>query len=146
VLGLVGARPVEQRKGADQGIDGRLYFHDEGKGGKTKQIILSVKAGHLTPGYVRDLRGVVEREQAQIGVLISLHEPTQPMRKEAAGAGFYTSPWGKHPRLQLLTVRELLDGKPIDYPRQVNVTFKTAPKAKGEAPTTLTLPLEEEGA
>jgi DNA modification methylase len=75
-LGLVGARPVEQKKGADQGIDGRIYFHDEGKSGKTKQIIISVKAGHLTPGYVRDLRGVVERERAQIGVLISLREPT----------------------------------------------------------------------
>ena len=85
-LGLVGARPVEQKKGADQGIDGRIYFHDEGKNGKTKQIILSVKAGHLTPSYVRDLRGVVEREKAQIGVLISLHEPTQPMRTEAAKA------------------------------------------------------------
>jgi adenine specific DNA methylase Mod len=87
-LGLVGARPVEQKKGADQGIDGRMYFHDEGKSGKTKQVILSVKAGHLTPGFVRDLRGVVEREQAQIGVLISLHEPTQPMRTEATKAGF----------------------------------------------------------
>jgi site-specific DNA-methyltransferase (adenine-specific) len=144
-LGLVGARPVEQKKGADQGIDGRLYFHDEGKSGKTKQIIFSVKAGHLTPGYVRDLRGVVEREQAQIGALLSLHAPTPSMRAEAAKAGFYTSPWGTHPRLQLLTVQELLEGKAIDYPRLVNVTFKPAPKAKGEAPQTLTLPLEGEG-
>ena len=31
-LGLVGARPVEQKKGADKGIDGRIYFHDEGAG------------------------------------------------------------------------------------------------------------------
>jgi len=45
-LGLVGARPVEQKKGADKGIDGRLYFHDEeDKRGKTKQVVLSVKAG-----------------------------------------------------------------------------------------------------
>ncbi|HRT32390.1 MAG TPA: site-specific DNA-methyltransferase, partial [Anaerolineae bacterium] len=51
-LGLVGARPVEHKKGADRGIDGRLFFHDEGKGGKTKQIILSVKAGHLTAPHV----------------------------------------------------------------------------------------------
>jgi hypothetical protein len=54
-LGLVGARPVEQKKGADKGIDGRIYFHDEGSGGKTKQLILSVKAGHTSVPHVRDL-------------------------------------------------------------------------------------------
>jgi hypothetical protein len=75
---------------------------------------------------------VVEREGAQIGVLITLQEATQPMRSEAAGAGFYASPWGNHPRLQILTVAELLEGKGIDCPpqEQVNVTFKKAPKAK----------------
>lgn len=130
-LGLVGARPTEQKKGADEGIDGRLYFHDEPGKGKTKQIILSVKAGKTGPAHVRDLRGVIEREGAAIGVLISLQEPTQPMRREAAAAGFYESPWGKHPRLQILTVGELLEGKGIDYPpsKQVNVTFRRAPRA-----------------
>jgi SAM-dependent methyltransferase len=136
-LGLVGARPVEQKKGADKGIDGRLYFHDEGQGGKTKQIIFSVKAGGTSSTHVRDLRGVVEREQSEIGVLICMEEPTKPMRSEAAGAGFYTSQgWGKkHPRLQILTVAELLEGKTVDYPpsRQVNVTYKKAPKAKTKA-------------
>jgi hypothetical protein len=38
------------------------------------------------------------------------------MRKEAASAGFYETPWGKHPRLQILTVGELLSGKRIDMP------------------------------
>src|SRR5439155_19165077 len=57
-LSLVHARPVEQKKGADKGIDGRLYFHDEGSGGQTKQIIFSVKAGHVTANQLRDLRGV----------------------------------------------------------------------------------------
>lgn len=130
-LGLVGARPVEKKKGADQGIDGRLYFFDEAGSGKTKQVILSVKAGKVQVPHVRDLLGVLGREGAEIGVLISLHEPTGPMRKEAATAGFYTSPWGgKHPRLQLLTVAELLDGRQIDMPplHQVNRTFKKATK------------------
>jgi DNA modification methylase len=131
-LGLVGARPVEQKKGADRGIDGRLYFHDEGKGGKTKQIVLSVKAGQPTVSHVRDLRGVLEREEAEIGVLLTMEEPTRPMRAEAAAAGFYESPWGKHPRLQILTVAELLSGRGIDYPpaRQVNVTYRKAPRAR----------------
>ena len=146
-LGLVGARPVEQKKGADKGIDGRLYFHDEAKG-KTKQVILSVKAGHTTSAHVDQLRGVVEKENAEIGVLIMMQEPTAPMRKDAATAGFYTSPgWNtKHPRIQLLTVKELLEGKGIDYPyRAGNVTFKRAPKAgKGSGEGGAELPLGPE--
>jgi len=137
-LGLVGARPVEQKKGADKGIDGRLYFHDESDNSKTKtkQIILSVKAGHITVAHVRDLRGVVDRENAQIGVLISVEKPTKPMRTEAASAGFYKSPWQKepYPKLQILTIKELLSGKRIDCPPlgQVNVTFKKSQIAKGK--------------
>lgn len=141
-LGLVGARPVEQKKGADRGIDGCLYFHDDQKGGRTKQIILSVKAGQVHVSHLRDLRGVIEREKAAIGVLLCLEKPTKPMRTEAAGAGFYESPWGKHLRLQILTVAELLDGKGVDKPpsAQVDTTFKKAPKAKGKKPETVPMP------
>jgi site-specific DNA-methyltransferase (adenine-specific) len=135
-LGLVGARPAEQKKGADKGIDGRLYFHDETEGGKTKQIILSVKGGGTGAKDVRDLRGVIEREKAEIGVLLTLGKPTKDMAKEAASAGLYHSQgWGKkYPRLQILTIEQLLDGKRIEYPpsKQTNVTFKKAPKAKGK--------------
>ncbi|HYT76293.1 MAG TPA: restriction endonuclease [Vicinamibacterales bacterium] len=132
-LGLVGARPVEEKKGADKGIDGRIYFHVGDK--KTRQIILSVKAGHVNVSHVRDLRGVLDREKAEIGVLLSLEEPTGPMRKEAATAGFYTSPWGKHARLQLMTIDYLLTGKTLDRPPiQTNTTFKKAPKAATKGP------------
>ena len=54
------------------------------------------------------------------------------MRTEVASADFYKSPWGtKHPRMQLLTIKDLLAGKRVDYPAasQTNVTFKKAPKA-----------------
>lgn len=141
-LGLVGARPAEQKKGADKGIDGHLYFHDDGTA--TKQIILSVKAGHTSSPHVRDLRGVVEREDAAIGVLICMQEPTSHMRTEAAAAGFYDSPWGSHPRIQILTVSDLLDGKRIDYPavEGTNRTFKRAPKAKAETVEHPELPLD----
>ena len=138
-LGLVGALPSEQKKGADKSIDGRLYFHDEGLGGKTKQIVFSVKAGRTGAAHVRDLVGVLDREKAAIGVLISMQAPTREMRKEAAAMGFYTSPWGtSHPRVQLLTIEDLLAGKRINYPpTQANVTLKRAPKADkpgGEQP------------
>lgn len=135
-LGLVGARPAEQKKGADKGIDGRLYFHDE-PGGKTKQIILSVKGGDLKATDVRDLRGVIAREHAEIGVLITLQEPTKAMRAEAASAGFYKQPTvdqgaRQYPHLQIITVGELLAGRRIQYPSigYLNVTFKQAPRAR----------------
>lgn len=133
-LGLLGARPVDEKKGADKGIDGRIYFQDE-KGG-AKEIILSVKAGRPQVSHLRDLRGVLDREGAELGVLISMEEPTKPMRAEAADAGFYSSPgWQtKHARLQLLTVSEILGGKGIDYPHQTASTFKRAPRHEPDRP------------
>jgi len=140
-LGLVGARPTTKKKGADKGVDGRLYFHDEKKG-KTKQIVISVKSGHVSVAYVRDLRGVIEREEAQIGVLITLQEPTRPMASEAASAGLYDSPgWGRrYPRLQIITVSTLLQGTQIQYPARANMTFKKAPKAHPQGPQIRELP------
>ena len=146
-LGLVGARPVEQKKGADRGIDGRLYFHDDAEGTRPQQAVFSVKAGqNLSVAMVRDLGHVVEREKAAIGILIVMHEPTGPMRQEANGAGFYQSPWGtKHPKLQVITVAELLAGKGVDLPPSRDFrTFKKAPKAKGNAPKSPMLPLDDD--
>jgi len=128
-LGLVDARPAEGKKGADKGIDGRIYFHDEAGTSETKQVVLSVKAGHTGVQHVRDLIGVLQQQNAAIGVLISLQEPTGPMRTDAAEAGFYHSPgWNQdYPRIQLRTIAELLAGSGIDVPPQ-HVTFKQAPK------------------
>ncbi len=74
-------------------------------------------------------------------MLITLNEPTGPMRKEAAGMGFYSSPWGKHAKLQILTIEQLLAGARIDSPRTsgANVTFKRATRT--EKPTVETLSL-----
>jgi DNA modification methylase len=141
-LGLVGARPAEQKKGADRGIDGRIYFHAGDD--KTRSIILSVKAGKVTVSQVRDLVGVLQREKAEVGVLISFEVPTQPMRREAASAGFYDSPWGRHPRIQLLTVAELLEGSKIDYPRTAGTdrTLKRAPRSRKAGAEHIELDLE----
>ncbi len=138
-LGLVGARPAEEKKGADKGVDGRIYFHEE-KGGKTKQVVISVKAGKVQASFIRDLRGVLEREKAEIAVLISMETPTKPMRTEVASAGFYEGPFErKYPKVQILTIEDLLAGKEIDYPpasHKTDATVKKAPKAtKGETPT-----------
>jgi site-specific DNA-methyltransferase (adenine-specific) len=141
-LGLVDARPVVEKKGADHGIDGKMYFHDD-PNGNTKTIIFSVKSGATGVKDVRDLRGVIEREKAEIGVLITLRAPTGPMRSEAAAAGFYRSPWGKDfPRLQVLTIEELLDGRAVQCPagEHTNVTFKRAPLAKAQRAHQVAMP------
>jgi site-specific DNA-methyltransferase (adenine-specific) len=90
-----------------------------------------VKAGKTGPAHVRELRGTVASNDADLGVLITFQEPTKPMRQEAASAGFYSSPgWGtQHSRIQLVTVRELLDGHLLDYPHVTSRTFKKAAKA-----------------
>lgn len=86
-------------------------------------------------------------DAAQIGVFISMHPPTKPMRTEAVGAGFYESPWGKHAKIQLVTVGELLKGARIDMPsaQGMNVTFKKAPKPSRKGAETMELPLQGDG-
>jgi hypothetical protein len=64
-----------------------------------------------------------------MGLLITLEKPSKPMQREAASAGFYASPFGntKHPRIQILTIEELLSGQQINCPKtEANVTFKRA--------------------
>ncbi|MCX6338662.1 MAG: DNA methyltransferase [Candidatus Aureabacteria bacterium] len=136
-LGLVGARPAEGKKGADKGIDGKIVFQGDTVG-KFETVVISVKAGNATVSHIRDLRGVVDREKAAIGVLISMEEPTKPMKTEAATAGFYESKlWNKkYPKIQLLTIEDLLTGKQVKMPpvKQVSTTFKKAERhtEKGE--------------
>ena len=134
-LGLVGARPIEEKKGADKGIDGKIVFQGDAVG-KFEQVIISVKAGHTGRDHVHSLGGVINREKAAIGVLITMLDPTGPMKEEAVTAGFFESKtWGKkYPKIQLLTIAELLAGKKIDMPpiKQVDATFKRAEKHKAE--------------
>jgi site-specific DNA-methyltransferase (adenine-specific) len=144
--GRWGARPAEQKKGADRGIDGQLYFHDD-HSGKSKQIIFSVKAGGDTVSQVRDFRGVLEREKAEIGVFISFEKPTRPMLREAAEAGLYRSgPLDKtaHPRIQILTIEEILAGKQPAYPKySVDVTFKKPPRSAPASEGELRRPVDQ---
>ncbi len=126
-VGLVGARPhAGRKKGADRGIDGILYFKPDGK--KTEVAIVSVKGGeNIGVGAVRDLRAVIDREKAPIGVLISLALPTRSMESEAAAAGFYQCDAGKFPCLQIITLAELFQGKRPRIPLvDSKATFKSA--------------------
>ena len=112
----------------------RHYLDDDG-GKQPRRIIFSVKGGHLKVNDIRALGHFKDREKADFGASISFEKPRKLKRREAAAAGFYTSPWGKHPRLQLLTVEKLLGGSSVSNPRtaRVNQTFKQAPRATAKA-------------
>jgi len=133
-LGLVGARPEEQKKGADRGIDGKILFRDDPRATKPEQVIIQVKGGKSGVKDVRDLRGVIEREAAAIGVLITISEPSAQMLTEAASAGFYTHKLTgqPYPRMQLRGIKQLMEGIGIERPSTaaaLDVTYKQAPKA-----------------
>ena len=138
-LGLVGARKSEHKKGADKGIDGVITFIDD-KTNKGKRLLVQVKSGNVSSATIRDLVGTVDREKAALGVLVTLEDPTRPMITEAASAGFYRSPgWQMdYPKIQILTVEELLSGAKIQMP-QAYGTFKQAQRVKESGPKQGTL-------
>jgi site-specific DNA-methyltransferase (adenine-specific) len=129
-LGLIGARPLgEKKKGADKGIDGVIHFIDE-PSGKPKRVVVQVKSGHVGVNAVRELETVAKNDA--IGILITLEPPTSPMKVEAVAASYYHSPiYDKdYPKIQILTIEELLHGKTVDMPpqTQTSVTFAKAPR------------------
>ena len=118
-MSLLEALPRNQdgRRGADRGIDGVVHFID-GPRRATKKAIVQVKSGKVSSPLIRDLKGTVEREKADLGLFITLEEPTRDMRTEAASAGFYHSEiWQRdYPRMQIRTIAELLEGQAFDIP------------------------------
>jgi hypothetical protein len=122
-LGVIGGKPQYGRshKGADAGVDGVLHFADRGR---LQKAIIQVKSGKPAVTHVRDLRGVLDRDKAPIGVLLTLKEPTGPMLKEAATAGLFEGQDGRrYPKVQILTVGEMLGGKRVQCPMAEVVDF-----------------------
>jgi len=101
----------EQKKGADRGIDGELFFPN-GPGRPWGRMLTSVKGGEqIGPAMVRDFARVLEREKAQLGLFICLHQPTREMMREAASVGFADIVHGDIPKLQIVPVEEWFKGK-----------------------------------
>ena len=143
-VSLVEAQPFGgKKKGADGGIDGLKFFHDVDKAGARK-IVVSVKGGeNVGLTMVKDLITTVTHNQAEIGLVITLSAPTQPMVAEAAKAGFYTSATGKkYPRLQILTIEGLLSGQHrAEHPDHApDLNFKKAKQEKTGEQKLLGLP------
>jgi site-specific DNA-methyltransferase (adenine-specific) len=140
-LSLIKARPLggdstskQGKKGKDKGIDGIITFIDDPRDSKAKRVLVQVKSGHVKSGDIRDLRGTIEREDAAMGVFITLEEPSKDMISEAAVAGFYHSPgWNTdYQKLQIITIEQLMNGAEIKMPPATitTTTFKRAEKVK----------------
>lgn len=137
-LSLTRAKPLggqegskEGKKGSDKGIDGVIAFVDDASG-KAKRVLVQVKSGHVKSGDIRDLVGTVQREGAALGVFITLELPSRDMQTEATMAGFYHSPgWNlDYPKLQILTIADLLAGRAtIKMPPEAG-TFKQAQRVQ----------------
>jgi len=132
-VSMVDALPFGgKKKGADGGIDGIIYFKPDGK--KTEKALVSVKGGNnLSVTMIRDLHSAMEREKAPIGVFICAGMPTRPMETEAAAVGrFKSEATGRtYPRLQIITLAELFQGKKPDIPYVDQASIK---RAKREEP------------
>lgn len=147
-ISLVEARPMSRpthiesgkrdiHKGSDKGIDGIINFLDDRKGG-VKKALVQVKSGKVNSGQVRDLKGVLDREQAQIGVFITLEPPTREMITEALTSGSYHSEiWDKdYPKIQIVSIEELLNGAELMIPQTPSnaTAFKKAEKVEKQGP------------
>jgi len=139
-VSLIAARPYggdagskRGKKGADYGIDGIITFHDDPRS-PSKRVIVQVKSGKVSVRDIRELRGTLDREaHAEIGVFLTLQPPSEPMKTEAESCGFYTSPtWRKdYPRLQILTIEQLLRGETVKMPPTAT-TYKKAQRESGQ--------------
>ena len=146
-LSLIRARPYHgKKKGADEGVDGVIYYQDvdpdNPKKALTRKIVVQVKSGKVSVKDIRELKAVVDNQDAVIGVFITLNPPTQPMVKEAATAGLFQWLHVAHttyPKIQIRTIQELLEGDGIKYPQTpTDVTFR---KAEQATPQNQQLPL-----
>ena len=132
ILGEIAAQPFgasagskKGKKGADGGIDGQMFFLRP-DGGKVEKVIVSVKGGkNLNAGMVRDLAGVLTKEEAAIGLFVCLAPPTAGVLREAGQQGGYEYGGKVFQRVQVLTVEDILKGKQPDIPRgAVNVSYE----------------------
>lgn len=129
-LSLVNAMPKRSKEkmyGADKGIDGIIVINISEK--EFKKLLVQVKSGKVQRSDVATLKGDVEREQAIGGVLITLEEPTAPMKEEAVKSGFFEVLKQDYPKVQIITIKELFEGKKLNLPNYSGI-YKDAKETK----------------
>jgi hypothetical protein len=133
-LEKLGVKPSDIKPGAARGIDGKLCFAD-GESGRTKRVVLSVKGGqHVRPRDVRELRGVLDRNAFDIGVLVSAEKPSKEALTDLASGrkDYETLDGRRYPRLQSLTVADIFAGKGVVFPGADELRRTIAPPASGD--------------
>ncbi|MFK0734197.1 MAG: DNA methyltransferase [Gloeotrichia echinulata GP01] len=113
---------INQKKGADRGIDGFAFFLEEGGG--HKRIVLQVKSGNVSSRDIRELYGTMNREKAAMAIFITLKKPTSAMVEEAKVCGIYQhKAMGKsYPCVQIVTIKDMLENtKRLDIPLSLEV-------------------------
>jgi DNA modification methylase len=106
---------IAPHRSGDKGIDGKLYFR-EAENSPFRTIIVSVKGGKLKSPFVRELAGAVASEHAPMGILVVLQKQSKQMVSDAAKYGFYVGPLGTFPKIQIITVQDILDNARLNLP------------------------------
>lgn len=145
LLNAVPAKPNGKIYGPDQGIDGIIVFHQDvlnGSKGNSRwdygKAIVQVKGGKVERKQIAALKGDMQREKAEAGVFATLEPPTKPMKQEAIEAGVFKTPLTgqfEFPRIQIITVADLLAGKKPDLPRGLVKNYYKEAKATAKENT-----------
>jgi len=127
---------INEKKGADSGIDGIAFMHDRKENGdiELKRVLFSVKSDkspHVS--YIRDLHGTIERDKAAMGYFITLYPPTKQMIAECKKIGKYKNNLigCEYPKIQIVTIEDILKGDRISIPTSHEVpVVKSAQQLK----------------
>jgi hypothetical protein len=109
--------PILREYIPDESVD-LIYLDPPFNSNRSYNVLFKDESGHAKSGDVRDLKGVLECENAVLGVFVTLEPPTKEMETEAVTAGYYHSPgWNLDYRhIQTLTIEDLLKGAQVQMP------------------------------
>jgi DNA modification methylase len=125
---------IKKRKGADGGIDGVFYFWNGGTAESAK-VVLQAKSGSVQRKDIAALRGDMEKEGAALACLITLDEPTKPMKQDAKAAGIYenTARGVKCDRIRVVRVEDIVHhAERIDLAMHPDATNKARRDTEGD--------------
>lgn len=116
-LSLIDAVPAnDKKKGADGGSDGFIWAYNSPTATEPFKINISVKSGKIPANHIRELGGMIGKNQIEICVLLTLDKPSKKMTTDAMNYGYYEYPTGKKfRRIQILTIDDLLSGKKPEF-------------------------------
>ncbi|OQX24036.1 MAG: site-specific DNA-methyltransferase, partial [Desulfobacteraceae bacterium IS3] len=121
---------INEKKGADKGIDGIAYFLSSQT--DTEKIVFQVKSGKVSRSAIATFITDMNSENARIGIFLTLEEPTKAMREEAMAAGCYEHKlMGRaYNRIQIVTVKEMIEAAiRLDMPLSLEVLKSAKPKS-----------------